>query len=89
MGAAPEVSALPADLPHIRARHGQPRRRHVSDRLIVRGAREHNLKDVSLEIPRNALVVFTGDALLRARRSSQVVPETFEESVRSPDARHS
>lgn len=26
----------------------------------VRGAREHNLKNVSLEIPRNALVVFTG-----------------------------
>jgi excinuclease ABC subunit A len=26
----------------------------------VRGAREHNLKDVSLEIPRDALVVFTG-----------------------------
>jgi excinuclease ABC subunit A len=26
----------------------------------VRGAREHNLKDVSLEIPREALVVFTG-----------------------------
>jgi excinuclease ABC subunit A len=28
--------------------------------VSVRGAREHNLKDVSLEIPRNALVVFTG-----------------------------
>ena len=26
----------------------------------IRGAREHNLKDVSLEIPRDALVVFTG-----------------------------
>src|SRR5258705_3772064 len=26
----------------------------------VRGAREHNLKDVSLEIPRDSLVVFTG-----------------------------
>jgi len=36
-----------------------------------------------------ALTVFTGDALLRARRSSQVIPETFEESVRSQDARHS
>src|SRR5213592_225120 len=28
----------------------------------IRGAREHNLKDVSLEIPRDALVVFTGVA---------------------------
>ena len=26
----------------------------------IRGAREHNLKDVPLDIPRNALVVFTG-----------------------------
>src|SRR3954471_12620300 len=26
----------------------------------VRGAREHNLKDVSLDIPRDQLVVFTG-----------------------------
>jgi excinuclease ABC subunit A len=33
----------------------------TSDGFVrVRGAREHNLKDVSLEIPRNALVVFTG-----------------------------
>lgn len=32
-----------------------------SDSFVrVRGAREHNLKNVSLEIPRNALVVFTG-----------------------------
>ena len=30
------------------------------DKLIVRGAREHNLKDVSLDLPRDALIVFTG-----------------------------
>ena len=32
----------------------------LQDKLIVRGAREHNLKNVTLEIPRNKLVVFTG-----------------------------
>jgi excinuclease ABC subunit A len=32
----------------------------VADRLIVRGAREHNLKDVSIDLPRDSLVVFTG-----------------------------
>jgi excinuclease ABC subunit A len=30
------------------------------DSIVVRGAREHNLKNVSLEIPRNQLVVITG-----------------------------
>ena len=32
----------------------------MSDRLIVRGAREHNLRDVSLDLPRDRLIVFTG-----------------------------
>src|SRR5436853_845643 len=32
----------------------------MSDFISVKGAREHNLKDVSLEIPRNKLVVITG-----------------------------
>ncbi|MDA8303366.1 MAG: excinuclease ABC subunit UvrA [Actinomycetota bacterium] len=32
----------------------------MSDRLIVRGAREHNLRDVSVDLPRDRLIVFTG-----------------------------
>jgi excinuclease ABC subunit A len=32
----------------------------MSERLIVRGAREHNLRDVSLDLPRDKLIVFTG-----------------------------
>ena len=28
--------------------------------ISVRGAREHNLKDVNLTVPRDALIVFTG-----------------------------
>ena len=30
------------------------------ERITIRGAREHNLKDVDLDIPRNRLVVVTG-----------------------------
>ncbi|HEV2945717.1 MAG TPA: excinuclease ABC subunit UvrA [Solirubrobacteraceae bacterium] len=32
----------------------------VSDQIVVSGAREHNLKDISLSLPRDALVVITG-----------------------------
>jgi len=32
----------------------------MSDRLIVKGAREHNLRDVDLDLPRDQLIVFTG-----------------------------
>jgi excinuclease ABC subunit A len=32
----------------------------VSEKIVVRGAREHNLKNVSLELPRDRLIVFTG-----------------------------
>ena len=32
----------------------------VSDKIIIKGAREHNLKNVDLELPRNKLIVMTG-----------------------------
>ena len=34
--------------------------KEASHELVIRGAREHNLKNVSLELPRDALIVFTG-----------------------------
>ena len=32
----------------------------MNDKLIIRGAREHNLKNINLDIPKNRLVVITG-----------------------------
>jgi len=52
----------------------------VADRLIVRGAREHNLKDVSLDLPRNALIVFTG--LSGSGKSSLAFDTIFAEGQR-------
>jgi excinuclease ABC subunit A len=31
-----------------------------TDRLVIHGAREHNLRNVTLDLPRNKLIVFTG-----------------------------
>jgi len=47
---------------------------------VVRGAREHNLKDVSLDLPRNALIVFTG--LSGSGKSSLAFDTIFAESQR-------
>jgi len=32
----------------------------MKDKIVIRGARQHNLKNIDLEIPRNTLTVFTG-----------------------------
>jgi excinuclease ABC subunit A len=52
----------------------------VSDRLIIRGAREHNLRDVSLDLPRDALIVFTG--LSGSGKSSLAFDTIFAEGQR-------
>jgi excinuclease ABC subunit A len=52
----------------------------VTDRLVIRGAREHNLKDVSLDLPRDSLIVFTG--LSGSGKSSLAFDTIFAEGQR-------
>ena len=52
----------------------------MADQLIIRGAREHNLKDVSLDLPRDALIVFTG--LSGSGKSSLAFDTIFAEGQR-------
>ncbi|MGC9396151.1 MAG: excinuclease ABC subunit UvrA, partial [Anaerolineae bacterium] len=52
----------------------------TSERLIVRGAREHNLKNITVEIPKNSLVVVTG--LSGSGKSSLAFDTIFAEGQR-------
>jgi excinuclease ABC subunit A len=52
----------------------------MADRLVVRGAREHNLRDVDLDLPRDALIVFTG--LSGSGKSSLAFDTIFAEGQR-------
>lgn len=54
--------------------------RAEADRIVVQGAREHNLKDVGLELPRNAFIVFTG--LSGSGKSSLAFDTIFAEGQR-------
>ncbi len=33
---------------------------NMNDKIVIKGAKEHNLKNINLEIPRDKLVVITG-----------------------------
>jgi excinuclease ABC subunit A len=52
----------------------------MADRLTVRGAREHNLRDVNLDLPRDAMIVFTG--LSGSGKSSLAFDTIFAEGQR-------
>ncbi|VEH79531.1 UvrABC system protein A [Corynebacterium kutscheri] len=52
----------------------------MADRLIVRGAREHNLKGVDIDLPRDSMVVFTG--LSGSGKSSLAFDTIFAEGQR-------
>lgn len=52
----------------------------TQDKIVVRGAREHNLKNITVEIPRNQLVVITG--LSGSGKSSLAFDTIFAEGQR-------
>ena len=65
------VTAVHPSTPPVRPHH---------DQLVVRGAREHNLRDVSVELPRDSLIVFTG--LSGSGKSSLAFDTIFAEGQR-------
>src|SRR5689334_17030683 len=55
-------------------------RTQLADRLIIKGAREHNLRSIDLDLPRDALIVFTG--LSGSGKSSLAFDTIFAEGQR-------
>ncbi|MCC6563315.1 hypothetical protein IT087_00300, partial [Candidatus Uhrbacteria bacterium] len=52
----------------------------MQDKIIIQGAREHNLKNLNLEVPRNKMIVFTG--LSGSGKSSLAFDTIFAEGQR-------
>jgi len=52
----------------------------MQDEIIIKGAREHNLKNISLKLPRNKMIVFTG--LSGSGKSSLAFDTIFAEGQR-------
>ena len=52
----------------------------MQEKIVIRGAREHNLKNVDLELPRNKMIVFTG--LSGSGKSSLAFDTIFAEGQR-------
>ncbi|PSQ97651.1 MAG: excinuclease ABC subunit A [Bacteroidetes bacterium SW_9_63_38] len=55
----PTAESIPTQDPVI-ANASVTARESAQDHIVIRGARQHNLKDVDLDLPRNELIVFTG-----------------------------
>jgi len=52
----------------------------MENKIIIKGAREHNLKNINLEIPKNKIIVFTG--VSGSGKSSLVFDTIFNEAQR-------
>src|SRR5258708_37506320 len=64
----------------IRAKRQQTSAASGGRAITIRGAREHNLKNIDLEIPRDRLVGFTG--LSGSRKSSPAVDPIYAQGQR-------
>ncbi|MDR1697385.1 MAG: ATP-binding cassette domain-containing protein, partial [Erysipelotrichaceae bacterium] len=51
-----------------------------NDKIIIKGARENNLKNISLELPKNELIIFTG--LSGSGKSTLAFDTIFNEGQR-------
>jgi excinuclease ABC subunit A len=58
----------------------QPKKQKILESIVVRGARTHNLKNISVEIPRDVITVFTG--LSGSGKSSLAFDTIFAEGQR-------
>ena len=72
------MSVAPLKVEGVTAAKASGSRLH--DRIVVQGAREHNLKDIHVDIPRDSLVVFTG--LSGSGKSSLAFDTIFAEGQR-------
>ncbi|MDI6892587.1 MAG: excinuclease ABC subunit UvrA [Actinomycetota bacterium] len=52
----------------------------LDDRIVIRGAREHNLKNINLELPRDKLIVMTG--ISGSGKSSLAIDTIYAEGQR-------
>jgi excinuclease ABC subunit A len=57
-----------------------PNQKISNNKIVVKGARQHNLKNISFEIPRNKLIVFTG--VSGSGKSSLVFDTIYAEGQR-------
>ncbi|MBP2216786.1 excinuclease ABC subunit A [Arthrobacter sp. CAN_C5] len=64
----------------LESEFSDPRMSQDLSRLIVKGAREHNLRNVDLDLPRDAMIVFTG--LSGSGKSSLAFDTIFAEGQR-------